>query len=264
MKNVLITGVCGGMGMATARLLKNEGYSVYGLDCKDTCPVEGVIYNNVDLTCGEEIKRLTEELSAVSFSAIIHFAGIYDMNSLIEMSEESFDRIFDINVSGVYRVNKHFYPLLEKGGRVIITTSELAPLDPLPFTGIYGVTKSALDKYAYSLRMELNLLGNKVSVIRPGAVDTGLLGASTTALERLCQNTVLYSYNAKKFKKIVESVESKSVKPEKVAAVAFKALTARKPKFVYNLNRNPLLRLLNVLPDRLQVYIIKKILLSKN
>ena len=41
--------------------------------------------------------------------------------------------------------------------RIIITTSELAPLDPLPFTCIYGITKAALEKYAFSLRMETNL-----------------------------------------------------------------------------------------------------------
>ena len=48
-------------------------------------------------------------------------------------------------------------PLLKKGSKIIITTSELAPLDPVPFTGSYAVTKGALDKYAYSLRMELQL-----------------------------------------------------------------------------------------------------------
>ena len=64
--------------------------------------------------------------------------------------------------------------MLKNGSKILITTSELAPLDPLPFTGIYAVTKGALDKYAYSLRMELQLLGMRVSVLRAGAVDTGI------------------------------------------------------------------------------------------
>ena len=44
------------------------------------------------------------------------------------------------------------------------------------------------------------------------------------------------------------------------ADTAFKAVTAKHPKYIYNINRNPLLRLLNVLPKRIQVWIITKIL----
>ena len=81
--------------------------------------------------------------------------------ALVEMSEERFSRIFDINLFGLYRLNKEFLPLLKKGSKIVITSSELAPLDPLPFTGIYAITKAAVEKYAYSLRMEMNLLGDE-------------------------------------------------------------------------------------------------------
>ena len=123
------------------------------------------------------ISAETEKLDA-----ILHFAGIYNLDSLIEIGEDEFVKIFNINLFGVYRINKAFVPMLDRGGRVAITSSELAPLDPLPFTGLYAVTKSAVEKYADSLRMELNLHGISVSVIRPGAVNTGMLGASTAAL----------------------------------------------------------------------------------
>ena len=82
------------------------------------------------------------------------------------------------------------------------------------FTGIYAVTKGALDKYAYSLRMELQLLGISVVVLRPGAVDTGLLDDSTRALGRFCENTELYPVNAGKFRSIVEKVEARKIPPE--------------------------------------------------
>ena len=95
------------------------------------------------------------------------------LDSLIEMSDSDFERIFKINLFGAFYINKTFMPLLKRGGRIIMTTSELAPLDPLPFTGIYAITKSALDKYAYSLRMELQLLGICVSVIRAGGCFYG-------------------------------------------------------------------------------------------
>ena len=105
------------------------------------------------------------------------------------MEEKDYLSTFDVNVFGAYRINKTFLPLLKKGSRIVITTSELAPLDPLPFTGVYAITKSALEKYAYSLRMELQLLDIDVVVLRPGAVKTSMLGDSTTALDKFCKKT---------------------------------------------------------------------------
>ena len=141
--------------------------------------------------------------------------------------------------------------------------SELACLDPLPFTGIYAVSKGALEKYAFSLRMELNLLGIDVSVIRPGAVKTGLLDVSTAALDKFCQRTELYKCNAERFKKIVDSVENKNIPAQRIADIALKILKKKNPRYVYNINRNPGLRLLSVLPDRLQVKIISLLLKQK-
>ena len=108
--------------------------------------------------------------------------------------------------------------------------------------------------------MELQLLKIKVSVLRAGAVDTGMLGASTDALDRFCEKTKLYDCNAKRFKKIVNSIEARSVKPEKIAKKANKILKKKNPKFAFSINRNPLLLLLNILPKRTQLWAIRQIL----
>ena len=172
---------------------------------------------------------MTDELFAV-----IHFAGIYMLDSLVEMESEDLERIFKINLGGVYLINKTFSPLLGSGSRIVITTSELAPLDPLPFTGVYAVTKAALDKYAYSLCMELQLKGIKVSVLRAGAVATDMLGVSTNALDRFCQTTKLYSCNAKRFKRIVDSVEARSIPTSRIAEKVSGILAKRNPRFAYS------------------------------
>ena len=181
----------------------------------------------------------------------------------MENDPSDFEKIFKINLGGAYLVNKEFLPLLKNGSRILITTSELAPLDPLPFTGIYAVTKGALDKYAYSLAMELQLLGIKVSVLRAGAVSTGMLGVSTNELDAFCEKTKLYSCNAKRFKKIVNSVEARSIKPERLAKKATKILSKTNPRFAYSINRNPLLLLLNAMPKRFQLWVIKMVLKNK-
>ncbi len=263
MKYVLVTGAYGGMGSATVSLLRQQGYGVFALD-KTVCSSEddGVIPLQADITDEASVQNAFEQVSAVTdeLFAVMHFAGIYSMDSLVEMSVDHFDTIFNVNVRGAYLVNKTFLPMLKSGSRVVITTSELAPLDPLPFTGIYAVTKAALDKYAYSLRMELQLLGVSVSVIRAGAVSTNMLGASTDALDRFCNKTQLYSCNAERFKKIVNSVEARSIPASKLARKAVKVMNAKHPKFVYNINRNFLLLLLNALPKGMQCSIIKKVL----
>lgn len=262
MRYVLVTGAYGGMGRAVVNALKNAGYFVFALDLKVEEREENVMPIEVDLTDEGSVQRAFECVKSITdeLYAVLHFAGVYTLNSLVEISEEKFKQLFEVNVFGVYRINKAFLPLLQKGSRILITTSELAPLDPLPFTGLYAVTKSTLDKYAYSLRMELQLLGVKVISLRPGAVDTGMLDVSTRDLKLFCENTAYYSCNAKRFKKIVDSVEARHVTPERLARKSVKIMEKKKPKFVYSINRNPLLLLLNVLPKRMQTWIIKQVL----
>ena len=262
MKHILVTGATGGMGKAICESLVKKGYKVYGIDYRIGEEINGVEFYECDVTDTKSVEKVYESINAQAerLDGIVHTAGIYDMDSLIEMSEERFTRIFDINVFGVYRINKIFFPLMHKGSRIIVTSSELAPLDPLPFTGLYGITKTTLEKYAFSLRMEANLLDIPVSIIRPGAVKTGLLNISTTAIDKFVDKTELYKTMAVRFKKIVDSVESRNVKPEVIADKVLSALESKSPKYIYNINRNPLLRLLDFLPDKMQVEIIGMIL----
>lgn len=265
MKHVLITGAYGGMGFAAAKALAKRGYTVFALDKTVRQAEANIIPVEADVTDGESVQRAFAYVRTQTDAlfAIVHFAGVYRLDSLVEMSEARFTEIFNINLFGAYRVNKTFLPLLHEGSRILLTSSELAPLTPLPFTGVYAITKTALERYAESLRLELQLLGIDVCVLRPGAVKTGLLSDSTRELEQFCDRTAIYTYNAEKFRKIVNSVESKNIPPEKIAKTAVRALTAKTPKYVYNVNRNPLLRLWNVLPARGQTAAIRKILKSK-
>ena len=262
MKNIIITGAYGGMGRATTKAFSEKGFRVFALDRIVGQPEENIIPIKTDITSKDSIRSAMEIVGRYTDSvfAIVHFAGIYMLDSLVEIETEELRKIFDVNLYGVFLVNKIFMPFLKNGSRILITTSELAALDPLPFTGIYAVTKSALDKYAYSLCMELQLLGISVSVLRAGAVDTGMLGASTDAIERFCEKTELYSCNADRFKSIVNSVESRCVSPKRIAKKAELILSKRNPSFAYSINRNPLLLIMNALPKRLQLWAIKMIL----
>ena len=261
-KYAVVTGAGGGMGNAVSKALADDGYVIFAMDLCPPQATDKIIPITVDITDEESINCALRTVSNYTqkLDAVLHFAGIYMLDSLVEMSEEKMMRAYNVNLFGAMRVNRIFLPLLSKGSRIVIATSELAPLDPLPFTGIYAITKSALDKYAYSLRMELSLLGISVTVIRPGAVNTSMLGVSMRELNRFVENTENYSCNAKRFKRIVESVEARHVPAERVAKIAKDVLRKKKPPLVRSINRNPLLLLLNVLPDRLATFIIKMIL----
>ncbi len=264
MKYVIVTGALGGMGLATTLKLLDYGYNVIGLDKSVNSEIkhENLTLLTCDVTNEENIQNVYNQILNITneIDAIIHFAGMYLMDSLVEIPYQDLNQIFKVNFFGVYLINRTFMPLLKKGGKIITTTSELASLDPLPFTGIYAITKSTLDKYCYSLRMELQLLDIKVSVVRAGAVKTAMLGSSIKSLEEFCNKTKLYSYNAQKFREIVNKVETKNIDPDKLASKVLKILEKKNPKFAYRINANFYLRLLSKMPKRFQFWIIKKIL----
>ncbi|MCR5296015.1 MAG: SDR family NAD(P)-dependent oxidoreductase [Clostridiales bacterium] len=260
--NYLVTGANGGMGRAICRALTDAGHRVWGID--RAVSEEDIAWQcfRADVTDMGALEAMTETIrqEAGQLDGIVHAAGVYDLDSLVEIPEERFLRDFDVNLFGIYRVNRVFLPLLAPGGRIVMISSELGPLRPLPFTGIYAITKGAVEKYAYSLRMELQVLDHPVIVIRPGAVDTGMLPASQQCLDRFCEETKLYRVSAERFRNIVGRVEAKRVPPEKVAEKVRKTLETKKPRMTYSLNRSPLLRLFNLLPDRAQLKIIRKVI----
>lgn len=262
--NIIITGAYGGMGQKAVDLFASKGDCVFALDCKIPLNEErkNVTAIKTDLTDEKSVKNAFETIKSQTthIDAIVHFAGIYMLDSLIEISDEDFKRIFSVNLYGAFFVNKTFVDLLRVGGKIVIITSELANIKPLPFTGVYAIAKAALDKYAYSLKMELQLLGISVSVLRAGAVNTGMLNVSTVQLDEFCKKTLKYNCNAAKFKKIVDSVESKCIAPEKIAVKVQKILSKKNAKFAYSVNRNKLLILLSILPERLQFFIIRQVL----
>lgn len=264
MKSVLITGGASGMGRATALKLAENGYYVFSCDIKK-CEEEkeNITQIIMDVTNMESVETAYKTVLSQTnkLDAVINFAGIIMMNSLIEISEENFLRIFNVNVFGAYRVNKTFFPLVQKGnGKIIITTSELAPNKILPFNSIYAISKKALDAYAQGLTMELGFLNIPVITLRPGAVETPIIKDSNKEMETLDANTTLYKNTITKFKSIVDKEQGGSIPPSKIADLVLKILNKKKTKHVYAKNTSKKLKLLNIIPTKLQLKIFKMIL----
>ena len=268
MKYALITGAASGMGKATAIKLAQNGYHVFACDIKkNNEELENITQLEVDVTNIKSIEKAYEYIKGKTdkLDAVINFAGIIMMNSLIEISEEDFVKIFNVNLFGAYRINKTFFPLVQNAkGKIFITTSELAPNKILPFNAIYSISKKALDAYAQGLTMELGLLNIPVITIRPGAVETPILTHSTNEMNSLNQNTKLYKNTITKFKHIVDKEQGKTISPNKIADLVFKILNKKRPKHIYSKNVSFKLKLLNILPAKTQIKLFKMILKTNN
>ena len=108
MKSVLITGASGGMGRATAELFASTGYRVFALDRRECLPSENIIPIACDVTDEESLLAARDSIGKYTSElfAIIHFAGVYMLDSLIEMSEKDFERIFKINLFAAFKTGR--------------------------------------------------------------------------------------------------------------------------------------------------------------
>ena len=263
--NVLLTGAASGIGRATAERLIESGHTVYALDVKPIEPRENLRPFVADITDGDSLRAVFDSIrgAGTELDTIICAAGVHDMASLVEGNFERIKRLTEINLIGTMRTVHELHSLLRRDGRVVIVTSEVATYTPMPFNGLYNISKTALECYADALRQELNLLGQKVVTIRPGAVETPLAAGSATATDRLAESTVLYKEEAKHFSGIVKKFTGTPMKPERLARLICRAVEKKHPRLSYAKHRNPGLVMLNLLPRRLQCFIIKLLLKRK-
>ena len=263
-KRIFITGIASGIGKAAAERFLAEGHEVLGVDVRDGAP-DGARSFIADITDEAALLALRDSLlcEGIVLDVIINVAGIHAMCSLTEGEYSKMRRLIEINLCGAMLVNRLLHPLLAKDGRIVIVTSEVAPLDPMPFNGLYNVSKTALDCYAQALRQELGLIGQKVVTVRPGAIETPLCNGSLDATAELADSTVLYKKQAKHFLAITKRFMGTPMKPEVFAMVVYRAAMAKRPRLIYSKHRSPGLLLLNLLPLRAQCAIIKALLNRK-
>ena len=263
--NILITGAASGIGNAAAVHFAKMGHKVYALDLQDFSSTDEIEVYQADITNEDSLIAVKDSLASkgVTFDVIICVAGIHTMAALVESDFSKMRKVIDVNLIGTMLTCRVFHSLLSNTGRVIIVTSEVATYSPMPFNGLYNVSKTALDSYADALRQELNLLGQRVITIRPGAIETPLANASLTATETLAESTVLYKSQAKHFVSLVSKFTGTPMKPEMIAKLIYKASVKKKTKFAYSKNRNPGLVMLSLLPKRVQCFVIKLLLKRK-
>ncbi|MFK0065481.1 glucose 1-dehydrogenase [Streptomyces sp. NPDC091046] len=185
-KHVVITGGSSGFGLATARLLVDEGARVLltgrnqaTLDAAREQLGTNAVAVRSDASSLTDIDALTDRVRTEfgTVDALFANAGVNGFAPFEETTEELFDDILRINAKGPYFTVQKLAPLLAEGSGVVLTTS-VANVLGLPALSAYAASKAALRSMTRSLARELLPRKVRVNAVSPGPIDSGILEKS--------------------------------------------------------------------------------------
>ena len=174
-RSVLVTGGNRGIGLAIARALAAQGHRV--AVTYRSSPPDGLLGVRCDVTSAEDVDRAFTEVEAAQgpVEVLVSNAGITDDGLLMRMSEESFARVVDTNLTAAYRVAKRASRAMLKArhGRLVFVSSVVG-LSGAAGQVNYAASKSGLVGLARSIARELGSRGITANVVAPGFVETDM------------------------------------------------------------------------------------------
>jgi NAD(P)-dependent dehydrogenase (short-subunit alcohol dehydrogenase family) len=179
-KVCVITGTASGIGAESARLFEHEGATVVGVDL-DVEQAVGGLTITADVADEEQVRAAmattVEEYGRID--VLMNNAGINptDDGSVLDTTLESWQRVQDVNLRGVFLCCKHGIPhMLEAGGgSVINVASFVAVMGAAVSQGSYTASKGAVLSLSRELGVEFAARGVRVNALCPGPVNTPLL-----------------------------------------------------------------------------------------
>ena len=136
----IVTGATAGIGLATANLLKKEGYTVYGTGRRPQSDTQnGIAMLACDVTSDQSVSSVIEEVLRRSgrIDLLVNNAGFGLIAGAEESSIEQAKSLFDVNVFGVMRLTKHVLPVLrQQGNGRVINISSVVGFLPAPYYAI--------------------------------------------------------------------------------------------------------------------------------
>ncbi|TCR93294.1 SDR family oxidoreductase [Rhizobium sp. BK376] len=198
-KIVLITGTSSGFGKDTALTLKAAGHRVFGTmrgingkhaEVARELQAKGIELIELDVTDDASVdaafKSLFERTDG-KLDVLVNNAGRMVQGVSEAVTTEQTRQMFDVNVLGIQRVLRATLPQLRKNGSgLVINIGSILGRVTIPFLGLYGATKFAVEAMTDSYRYELSQLGIDVVLVQPSAYPTSLyeeIGASDVSRE---------------------------------------------------------------------------------
>jgi NAD(P)-dependent dehydrogenase (short-subunit alcohol dehydrogenase family) len=275
MRSVVITGASTGIGWATAKLLLDRGFRVFGSVRKpaDADRLSGEFGANFtpllfDVTDEAAVlaaaRQVRAALGGETLTGLVNNAGIAVAGPVLELSADQFRHQMEVNVVGPVIATQAFGPLLGsdpslKGprGRIVMISS-VGGKNGNPLMSAYCASKFAIEGLSESLRREMMLFGIDVIIIAPGAVKTPIWGKAEEVDISGYRNSPFFPA-LQKIRTFMLQLGESGLPPEKIAERIAEALTADHPKVRYAITPDPMRHLITGwLPKRMVDGIIAK------
>src|SRR5471030_374173 len=183
-KIAVVTGANSGIGLASAKRFADEGAQVVitgrrqpELDAAAELIGGDVLAVQGDISNLDDLDRLFETVRSAKgrIDVLLANAGLGAMEPLGKISEESFDKVFAVNVKGTLFTVQKALPLMKAGGSIILTGSTTDVKGTAAFS-VYSASKAAIRNFARSWAVDLKGTGIRVNVLSPGTTSKpGLL-----------------------------------------------------------------------------------------
>lgn len=230
---VLITGAASGIGLATAELLRTQGYRVFGTSrSPGQYSVSTFPLLALDVHSDESVRACVRNVleQAGRIDVLINNAGTGLSGAVEETMLPEAQTVFETNFFGIVRMTQAVLPTMrqQRSGKIIMMSSGGGILG-VPFRAFYVASKFALEGYSESLRHEVRPFGITVSLVEPGFVSTPAAYAVPHTRDELEVYAALRSRLAEEF----EASMRQGMPPVRVARVIQQIIERRSPRLRY-------------------------------
>ena len=166
-----VTGAGSGIGLATAKLLKERGATVYGLDLNEGAMAGTATWIQCDV--GDDASVAAAFSKIPTLDIMINNAAISSVGDVTANASEDWLKVLNVNVLGIVRTSKSAIPLLEKSKHAaIVNTCSVAATAGIPKRALYSASKGAVLSLTQAMANDHLAQNIRVNCVNPGTADT--------------------------------------------------------------------------------------------